>query len=117
MTPKVFWNRVKKLLKDHKMTQKEFAEYINIPLSTFQGMIHYERLPVLDLALNIAKVLGVTVEYLANGNDREMVNKRLKTLADRQSVSVISKLSFQIIKETEKIRNEDQKRLKNKLAG
>ena len=103
----MFWNRVKKLLKDHKMTQKIFAEYINIPLSTFQGMIHYERLPVLDLALSIAKTLGVTVEYLAEGNDHEILSKRQKILADKQSISVISKLSFQIIKETEKILNKE----------
>ena len=103
MTTKDFWNRVKKLIKAHKMTQKQFAERIDIPAGTFHGLMYHNRMPVLDLALDIAKVLGVSVEYLANGSDREIANKRLKELSDRQSASQIIKLISQITKEAEKI--------------
>ena len=103
MTTKVLWNRVKKLIKAHKMTQKQFAEYINIPSGTFEGMMYHNREPVVSLALDMAKVLGVTVEYLATGSDKEIKNRRIKELSDRQSASQISRLSLQINKEAEKI--------------
>ena len=103
MTTKVFWSRVKKLIKSHKMTHKQFAEYIDIPLRSFEGMIYHNRIPVLTLALDMATALGVSVEYLANGEDRDLKNKRLKELENRETAVRISKLSMQIHKESEKI--------------
>jgi len=108
MTTKAFWNRVKKLIKAHKITQKQFAEYLNIPLGSLQGMIHHERMPVLDFALDMATVLGVSVEYLANGKDKEAADRRRKELADRQSAIQISKLTAQIQKEAEKIQSKSK---------
>jgi len=108
MTTEAFWARVKKLIKAHKMTQKQFAQHINISSGTFEGMIYHNRMPILSLALDIASALGnrryiVTVEYLANGKDQETAKRRHKELSDRQSAIQISKLAAQIQKETEKI--------------
>ena len=61
---------------------------------------HLRSFPV---ALSMATALGVSVEYLATGKDREVKDKRLKELADRQAAVRISKLSMQIQKEAEKI--------------
>ena len=105
MTTKAFWNRVKKMIKAHNMTQKEFAQQLDMPLSTFQGMMHHNRVPVLDIALDMAKILGVTVEYLAYGKDTEITSMRLKELSNEQSATAITKLATQIQKESAKIQN------------
>ena len=110
MTTMAFWDRVKKLIKAHKITQKQFAEYINMPSGTFEGLMYHNREPIVSLALDIATALGVTVEYLVNGNDRDIKDKRLKELADRETAVRISKLSVQIQKETEKITNKPKTR-------
>ncbi|MDR2965364.1 MAG: helix-turn-helix domain-containing protein [Treponema sp.] len=96
MTIKAFWNRVKKLIKAHKITQSQFAQYINIPLGSLQGMMHHNREPILSLALDMAKTLGVTIEYLATGSDKEVKNQRLKQLADKQAAIKISTLATEI---------------------
>ena len=62
-------------------------------------------MPVLDIALNIAKILGVTVEYLAYGKDTEITSMRLKELSKEQSATVITKLAIQIQNESAKIQN------------
>ena len=103
MKTKAFWNRVKKLIKSHNLSQRQFAEKIGIPLGSLEGMIYHNREPVLSLAVNIAGALGVTIEFLANGRDREIVNKRLYELAVRETTARISKLSLQIQKETKRI--------------
>jgi len=110
MTTKAFWVRVKKLIKEHKITQKQFAEYLNIPLGSLQGMMHHDRMPVVALAIDMATLLGVTVEYLANGKDRDVIDKRRKELADKQSANQILKLAVQIQKEAEKIQSKPKSR-------
>ena len=104
METKALWNRVKKLIKAHKMTQKQFAKCINIPSGSFEGLIYHDREPILSLAIDMSKALGVTVEYLATGTDREIKNKRFKELADMQAAEQILKLSSQINKKAEKIK-------------
>jgi len=47
METKALWNRVKKLIKAHKMTQKQFAKCINIPSGSFEGLIYHDREPIL----------------------------------------------------------------------
>ena len=103
MTTKDFWNRVKKLIKAHNMTQKQFTEYIGIPLDSFKSMVYNNREPVFSLAVDMAKALGVTVDYLSTGNDRELKNLRLKELENRQAASKLLKLAKEMQKEAEKI--------------
>jgi len=62
-----FWERVKGLLRARKMTQKEFAVQIEINYSTLKFWLCYGYSPDFDTACEIAKVLGVSVEYLAKG--------------------------------------------------
>ena len=106
ITAKEFWDRVKKLIKAHNLTQEQFAKHINCSIGTLKGSIHSKRYPNLPLAINIAAALGVSVEYLAIGSDRENKDKHLKELAGRQAAAKISKLALQIHEESEKIYKE-----------
>lgn len=99
-----FWARVKILLKAHKMTQKQLAEYMGIPVNTLSGWIRYNRIPDTGTAYEMAIVLGVTLNYLLGGREAEIADWRLKELAAREAAARILELSAQIQKEVTKLR-------------
>ena len=99
-----FWARVKPLLKAHKMTQKQLAEYMGIPLSTLCGWIKYNRVPDTGTAYEMAIVLGVTLNYLLGGREAEIADWRLKELAAREAAAHIMELAARIQNEAGKLR-------------
>ena len=83
-----FWQRVKVLIKAHKITQKEFAAYIGIPISTFRAWMHYKRVPDFITAFDIAVALGVSLEYLAKGKEDDTTEEeKLKRSGIKEAVA------------------------------
>ncbi|AEF82426.1 helix-turn-helix domain-containing protein [Leadbettera azotonutricia] len=76
-----FWQRVKQLIKKKKATQAEVARVCGFSLRTFQGWIAKDVSPTVTEAYRLAKVLGVTVEYLMSGKDRRIkdIESRIKS--------------------------------------
>jgi len=71
-------NRIQELRKQHKLSQVELAEKINVSKSQ---MIRYENKgvqPPADIINNLAEALGTTVDYLINGNSDEKAKAALK---------------------------------------
>ena len=99
-----FWKRVKPLIKAHRMTQKQFAEYIGISPNTFKSWIKYERIPDTGTAYDMAIVLGVTLNYLLGGREAEIAGWRYKELAAREAAAKILDLSVQVQEEIRKLR-------------
>ena len=99
-----FWVRVKQLLKAHKMTQKQLAEYMGISVYTLTNWIRYNRVPDSGTAYEIAVVLGVTLNYLLGGREAEIADWRRKELAAREAAGHIMELTAQIQKEVGKLR-------------
>ena len=99
-----FWGRVKPLIKAHKMTQKQFAEYRGISLNTLYGWIRYERIPDTSTAYEMAVVLGVTLNYLLGGREAEIAEWRLKELTARDAAARILELAGSIQEEANKLR-------------
>ena len=94
-----FWERVKSLLRAQKITQKELASLVGIKYSTLRFWLCYGYSPDVDIACDIASVLGVTVEYLAKGVKNKHVRKNVKkTLIKKNIVTGIIKLARQIEK-------------------
>ena len=73
------------------MRQDQFAGLIGVPVSTFLGWIHYDRIPDARTACDMATALGVSVEYLIRGADRENVKLRLNELKMRKTMGRIEK--------------------------
>ena len=94
---KPFWVRTKKLIKAVGMNQAKFAAFIDVPLGTFQGWIHHDRLPEAETAYYIATALGVSVEFLVSGKDKENTKTRLKELAARKAAGKIEVLTDKIL--------------------
>ena len=62
-----FWEQVKKLIRTHKISQKELASRIGIKYSSLRFWICYGFYPDVKTAHDIAIVLGVSIEYLLTG--------------------------------------------------
>jgi transcriptional regulator with XRE-family HTH domain len=99
-----FWIRVKKLIAAHRISQEEFAEYLDVPLATFKGWIHYDRIPGAFTAYRIATALGTSVEYLITGHDGEAAENRMKQTWERKSAAErMRKLADEFQKELTRI--------------
>ena len=103
MNTNEFWRRVKAQMKAHNISQKRFAEYIEVPLSTFYSWSKYNRSVEVGTAYNIATALGVSLEYLITGNDGKNAEERMKDVEVRKTAGaeikkLIRKLEKQAVK-------------------
>ena len=104
MQDQAFWDRIKILLKANKLTQKKFAEIIDLPLKTLERWIHFDRIPHTQALYNMAVALGVTTNYLLGGGEKEIAERRIKELEARETLSKVESLVQIILSETEKIK-------------
>ena len=71
-------NRIQELRKQHKLSQVELAEKINVSKSQ---MIRYENKgvqPPADILNKLAEVFGTSIDFLINGNTDEKAKATLK---------------------------------------
>jgi len=99
-----FWLRVKELLKTHNLTQKQFAEQMGFSPNTVRGWIYHNRVPELSATYVIAYSLGVSLEYLLGGKDKNITELRLKELELRKAAGRIQKSIDKIQKELKQMR-------------
>ena len=64
-----FWKRVNDEIKARKLSRKRFAELTGIPYNTFKSWHYYQRSVEVETAFDIAKALGVSLEYLITGHE------------------------------------------------
>ena len=72
-------------MKAHKISQKQFAEYINVLVSTFYSWQRYGRSVEVGTAYDIARALGVSIEYLVTGVDGKSAEERMERLETRKT--------------------------------
>ena len=76
-----FWINVRERLYDCDISQKELAAAINESYNTLQSWITKDRLPNAEQAVNIARVLKTSVEYLVTKKDLKFKKDNAKTIA------------------------------------
>ena len=76
-----FWLNVKERLDDNDISQKELAAAINESYNTLQSWITKERLLNAEQAVNIARILKTSVEYLVTKQDHSFKKDNSKTIA------------------------------------
>jgi predicted transcriptional regulator len=78
----VFWENIKKEIKQQNTTHEWVAKKAKINFSTFQGWISKGIFPRANEAVRIAAVLNTSVEYLVTGTMREWENTAsIKTIS------------------------------------
>jgi len=90
-----FWTRLKKEIKAKNTTQEWIAGQIGVPFGTFRKWMTRKTYPNLKEGTEIAKLLGISAEYLAAGaepegldiSERKLINAYRKlSLADKENV-------------------------------
>ena len=76
-----FWVNVKERLDDNDFSQKELAAAINESYNTLQSWITKDRLPNAEQAVNIARFLKTSVEYLVTKKDSSFKKDNSKAIA------------------------------------
>ena len=71
MKEEKFWTIVKSILKKNKKTQAEAAAACGVKLRTFQNWIYKDLFPTIVDGYNLARFLGVSVEYLVTGKEKD----------------------------------------------
>ena len=95
-----FWKRVKDLIKAHKISQKRFAEHTGINYSTLKSWMHFDRIPDVNTACDIADALGVSMEYLVRGDNQKVQQKKAKAVRKRKIAAAnIRKMALKIEKD------------------
>ncbi|QSH93589.1 helix-turn-helix domain-containing protein [Treponema phagedenis] len=74
-----FWIRVKDLIKEQNTTQDKIATQINERADNFSRWIQKDRLPDAEQSYKIADALGVSVEYLVTGKEKDNAPKITET--------------------------------------
>ena len=67
-----FWKRIKALIKEKHITQAEAAKIGRLPFNTLKAWMSRGTIPSLDVAYNLARYFGVTLEYLISGKEADM---------------------------------------------
>jgi len=103
MNTENFWRRVKEQIKAHRITQDKFAEYINIPRSTFYDWLRFNIAPDIFTAYSIATALGVSLEYLITGDDKTSEKLRMeqtgtRKITEAQVKMLVGKLQEEVVK-------------------
>ena len=98
-----FWKRVKNQIKAHKISQEKFCSYIGIPRSTLYRWIKNSISPDIATAYNIASALGVTLEYLIAGEDKNIEKIRMEQTQVRKTTEaevkkLVEKLYQEVVK-------------------
>ena len=90
MTAKTFWNRVKAILKQKKVTEKKAAETLGIPLNTWRGWNSKGIIPSLHDCVALSKLLKVSLDYLAYGKERNPPKKidEIRNLLNKASLKL-----------------------------
>ena len=67
-----FWKRIKALIKEKHITQAEAARISHMSVNTLKAWMSRGTIPSLDVAYNLARYLGVSIEYLITGKETDI---------------------------------------------
>jgi transcriptional regulator with XRE-family HTH domain len=83
-----FWMRLKNEIKAKNTTQEWIAGQIGVPFGTFRKWMTRKTYPNLKEGTEIAKLLGISAEYLVSGTEQENLNND-----ERKLITIYRKLS------------------------
>ena len=102
MEKEILWVNVKRLLKEHKMSQRQLAEKTNIPLNTLERWIRNGIIPDTGKLYAIAVILGVTSNVLLGGQEKDIEERRISELEARKALGNAEKLALKLLEEIRK---------------
>lgn len=98
-----FWIRVSDLSDKYGISQQKLADSIGVGLPTFKNWKTRLIIPETLYVINIANYFNVSVDYLINGNDKNLLDEdlqevlfELKKLTPEQRKPIVSIIKGQV---------------------
>lgn len=92
-----FGERLLLVLKEKEITQRELAEKININETALSRYVNGSRKPRMDILVNIARALNVSVEYLTGKDEREIEFQEVKNVLCRNLYTMSSEQRLELM--------------------
>lgn len=92
-----FGERLLLVLKEQEMTQRELAEKINLNETALSRYVNGSRKPRMDILVNIARALNVSVEYLTGKEEREIQYQEVKNVLCRNLAKMSSEQRLELM--------------------
>lgn len=100
-----FNERLTNLLSEKKMSQRELASKININEAAMSKYVNGSRKPRMDILVNIARELNVSVEYLTGSEEtnnyediKNLICRNVSSMTDSQKIELIEIISRKVNK-------------------
>ena len=77
-----FSDRLRELVNIKAVTQRDFAEAVNISASTMSAYLKGQKKPSLDTLINIANVYDISIDWLCGLADEQQSSRKVKTYSD-----------------------------------
>lgn len=71
---KMFCERLEKLRKSHKLTQKQLADELNVSKQTISNWENNNIFPSIETLIKICKFFNVTTDYILNLDDKNTLD-------------------------------------------
>ena len=76
-----FWQRIRSLMKERRVSQAQLAEACGMSYNTFRKWISNNTIPPLDVASGLSRYFGVSLDYLAFGKETD-INAKIGKIID-----------------------------------
>ena len=105
-----FGDKLKEILEDREISQKDFAASLNMAPTTLNGYIKNNRQPDFERIKNIASALNVSIDFLLDYNYKENITLSVQEISLILKIRKMNVYQKDIIYSLVNIINEKQKK-------
>ena len=105
-----FGDKLKEILEDREISQKDFAASLNMAPTTLNGYIKNNRQPDFETIKNIASALNVSIDFLLDYNYKENMTLSVQEISLILKIRKMNVYQKDIIYSLVNIINEKQKK-------
>lgn len=103
----IFAKRLREVREDLNLMQKEMAQKLNMPITTYNGYETGKRSPSLEILRNISDILDVSIDYLLGKSNKKssLTNIELleiKNISKNDEISELVKKLYELDPKTQK---------------
>lgn len=105
-----FGDKLREILEDREISQKDFAASLNMAPTTLNGYIKNNRQPDFETIKNIASALNVSIDFLLDYNYKENITLSVQEISLILKIRKMNVYQKDIIYSLVNIINEKQKK-------
>lgn len=103
----IFAKRLREVREDLNLMQKEMAQKLNMPITTYNGYETGKRSPSLEILRNISDILDVSIDYLLGKSNKKssLTNielLKIKDISKNDEITELVKKLYELDPKTQK---------------